>query len=412
MTAVAMATAEPFPGRSEVEELAREVGDAYYLLDLDRVRESHDRILEAFRRAYPDTILAYSVKTCYVPRVLRLIRELGSEAEIVSEMEYDIAVRSGFSPREILVNGALHRPDFLERVLLSGMRVNLDGWYMLEILERLGRSHPDRTFRVGVRLSYPLPETATSRFGFETTEANMSRLAEWFWSHDNCELVGLHSHFPLAPARLDVYRARVERMAAAARTWFPWARLSYLDVGSIFRALPEGPTLEEVVDAVAEALVRAYPEEERPTLVIEPGTAIVSRAMWFVCRVYDVKRAGGRTLALVDGSTTSFNTMGWHGRIPVTHLHNGSAGDAAGGAEAVDVVGNTAMERKDYLCTDLPGPVAPGDFLVFAGVGAYSCALNPPFIHPCPAMVGRQGGRLEVVKRRETADDVLGTYEV
>ncbi len=397
--------------RAEVERLAREHGDAFYLLDLDRVTEAHAALLEPFRRRHPDTVLAYSVKTNYTPRLLQRLRELGSLAEVVSEMEYEIALKAGFQPRQVLVNGAVHREDFLESLLLQGIRVNLDGWYMLEKLHQVSRAHPHHIFRVGLRLSYPVPDAEVSRFGFDASEPGMKRLAEWFGEHETCELIGFHSHFCFAPNRLDAYRARIAGLVDAA-AWFPQARLRYLDLGSGFRRAGDGPSFAAIAEAVTGVLADRFPAAERPMLVLEPGTAIVGHAMTFVCRVYDVKTVDGRTLAVVNGSSHSINTMGWRTRMPVAvvRTRNAPAGDCNGSAESFDVVGNTAMERKDFICSGIPGPVSPGDYLIFDQVGSYSCAMKPPFIHPCPAVIAHQQGRYELIKRRETVDDFLRTY--
>ena len=397
--------------RAEVERLAGEHGDAFYLLDLDRVTAAHAEILAPFRCRHPATVVAYSVKTNYMPRILQRMRELGSLAEVVSEVEYQIALKAGFQPGQILVNGAVHREDFLASLLLQGVRINLDGWYMLDKLHEVSRAHPHRIFRVGLRLSYPVPDAEVSRFGFDAGEDGMRRLADWFRAHENCELIGFHSHFCFAPNRLDAYRARIAGLADAA-AWFPQAHLRYLDLGSGFRQGDDGPSFAAVADAVTGVLEERFPAGGRPELVIEPGTAIVGHAMAFVCRVYDVKTVAGRTLALVDGSSHSINTMGWRTRMPVEVVRapGASGGEGDREAEVFDVVGNTAMERKDHICAGIPGPVSPGDYLVFDKIGSYSCTMKPPFIHPCPAVIAREQGRYELVKRRETVDDFLRTY--
>jgi len=411
MAAVAAGTMKLSVSRSEVEALAEQHGDAFYLLDLERVNAAHAALLEPFRRRHANTTLAYSVKTNYTPRVLTRMRELGSLAEVVSELEYEIATRAGFTPGEILVNGAVHRPDFLAALLLQGVRVNLDGWYMLETLHAVSRAYPERTFSVGLRLSYPVPEAATSRFGFTVDKPGMRRLVEWFRAHDNCEVAGYHSHFCFAPYGLASYRARIDGLAAVAQSWFPHFRLRYLDLGSGFRDTPLGPSFDEVAAVVAGVLAERFDPGSRPTLLIEPGTAIIGQAMAFVCRVYDVKTVEGRTLALVNGSSHNVNTMGWRSEMAVEVLR--APGAAAGRSAATfDVVGNTAMERKDHLCEGVRGPVAAGDYLVFDAVGSYSTGMKPPFIHPCPAVVAREGGRYQLVKRRETVDDFLQTYLV
>lgn len=408
MTASAEGAVQLRVSRDEVERLVPEVGHAFYLLDLDRMRANHDTVLQAFRARYGETVLAYSVKTNSMPRVLKQIRQLGSKVEVVSELEYEIATRVGFSPAEILINGPLHEEAFLRQVLATGLSINLDGWYMLDTLHQLSTAHPAQRFKVGLRLSYPIPGAAWSRFGFEATATNMRRLAAWFGDHANCEVVGLHSHFPLAAKSAETFRARLAGLVEAKRSWFPDAALAYLDLGGGMDAEIDAQQLAEIADAVTCCLEEGFSSDPRPALIIEPGSAIIAAAMAFVCRVYDVKTIEGRRLALVNGSNHNINTMMWHQRFAVDVLRSPAAGCESAGT--FDIVGNTCMERKDLICTGVPGPVAPGDYIVFDRVGAYSTALKPPFIHPCPAVVARQRGHYEVVKRRETADDILRTF--
>ena len=43
-------------------------------------------------------------------------------------------------------------------------------------------------------------------------------------------------------------------------------------------------------------------------------------------------------------------------------------------------------------------------------MGGYSHVLKQPFIHRCQPIYAREGRDLKLIKRPETADDVLATY--
>ncbi|WP_179137194.1 alanine racemase [Candidatus Entotheonella palauensis] len=394
---------------SEVEALAREVGHAFYLIDLNRIQDNYNALLHAFRKRYADTVLAYSVKTNYTPCILSHLRELGARAEVVSELEYEMALRAGYREDDILVSGPLHEEAFLKHIFLQGVHINLDGWYMLETLDRVSRAYPERRFRVGIRLSYALPDTDWTRFGFDTSEAEISRLNNWFQHHGNCELVGLHSHFPLAPSHPEFFRERITGLIQAG-SQFPDARLEYLDLGGGMHRSTSDALFDNLADTVAHVLETHDHRGKRPTLFIEPGHAIVDDAIAFVCRVYDVKQRAGRTLALINGSNHSINTMMWHDQFKIDLLRASGVENQPPSGEVFSIVGNTCMERKDLICESIPGLAAPGDYIVFSHVGAYSNVIKPPFIHTCPAMLARRDGQYKVVKRPETVDDILQTY--
>jgi hypothetical protein len=43
-------------------------------------------------------------------------------------------------------------------------------------------------------------------------------------------------------------------------------------------------------------------------------------------------------------------------------------------------------------------------------VGGYTNVFKPPFINAHPPMYALEAGRLRLIKRKETADDVMATY--
>ncbi len=394
---------------SELEELTHRLGSTFFVLDLDRLRGDYERFHAAFRKRLGDRVLiAYSVKTNYTPRVLQTVRSLGSAAEVVSQMEYEMARRAGFEAGQIVVDGPFYEEAFLEQLLLGESRVNLDGWYMLSVLDRVSRAHPERRFRVGLRLHLSLPGVEWSRFGFADDDDGWRRLGEWFAAHDNCELVGLHSHFALAAPSTESYALRLQKMIDASRR-LPNVRLEYLDLGGGMRQPPEGPEYEELADGLAKVLEAAYGVAERPILILEPGTAVVGASVALVTRVQDVKQVAGRVLALIGASNLCINTMMWKQRLAVAHMRVGGEARWAEG-EVFSLVGNTSAERKDVVCEGLAGPVGRGDLVIVDRVGAYSANFKPPFIHMCPPIVARSQGEYEVIKRPETVDDVLATY--
>ena len=76
-----------------------------YLLDLDRFSQNYLELEEAYKKRYSNFKIAYSFKTNYTPVICKQARKLGGYAEVVSELEYHMAKRYGFTPSEIIVNG-------------------------------------------------------------------------------------------------------------------------------------------------------------------------------------------------------------------------------------------------------------------------------------------------------------------
>ncbi len=109
-----------------LNELAKEHGDSFYLIDIDRFRANLRALCGAFRAIHPATTLGYSYKTNYTPLLCQVADEEGCYAEVVSKTEYDLALRLGVRPERVLFNGPLKSRPEIEETLLAGSTLNLD----------------------------------------------------------------------------------------------------------------------------------------------------------------------------------------------------------------------------------------------------------------------------------------------
>jgi diaminopimelate decarboxylase len=82
--------------------------------------------------------------------------------------------------------------------------------------------------------------------------------------------------------------------------------------------------------------------------------------------------------------------------------------DARDTAVAVDVVG-PVCESGDFLAQDRPlPPIEGGDLLAVLSAGAYGFVMASNYnARPRPAIVLVDGDRFDVIRRRETVDDLL-----
>jgi diaminopimelate decarboxylase len=399
-----------------LDELAGEHGDAFYLVDLGTFRHDYAELLAAFTAWYPDTRLAYSYKTNYLPQLCRSVDELGGYAEVVSRMEYELAGRIGVPPERIIFNGPYKRPEDLLTALVAGAVVNLDASYEVRLVEGIGRAFPDRQLRVGLRCNLEAGGHR-SRFGFDTGSPEFEEAVARLTRLDNCRLVGFHCHSS-ADRGVEAFAQRTYQVLTLTAKYFPGHPPELINIGGgFFSDMPAAlrkqfgvpvPTFREYGEAVARQVADAYPDRG-PQLVIEPGTAIAANSTSFVARVVDVKTVGGRRIAVVAGSVHNVKPTR-HGRLLGVEVHRRVPGRAAVDGP-VDIVGYTCME-DDCLAAAYDGPLATGDYVVVSAVGAYTLVMKPPFIQPAPAVVTYDpvADRFSLARRRERTADVFATY--
>ena len=401
----------------QLNAIEREHGDAFYVIDLDRFRTSFHELRDAFRVHYPNTQLAYSYKTNYLPRFCRLAYEWGGYAEVVSRMEYEMALRAGVDPRRIIFNGPYKTPQDLETALSAGAHVNLDSPYQVRALE--GLKNLAGPIQVGVRCNFDHGRDRVSRFGFDAQGPELRTMVDRLRALPAVDVVGLHCHFSLPGRRAEAYRDVARRMISLAGELFPDAPPRFIDIGGgYFSKMPPEleaqfggnvPDFADYAAAVGPLMAAAYPEGQTQ-LILEPGVSVTATAGEVVTRVLDVRPIRDVWFAQVSTSIQTVRPTMSPLNLPIRVVRAPGPRPPAP-TEPLDVVGYTCMEI-DVIHRGLREDVAPGDYLIFENCGAYTNVQKMPFIRAAPAMVTLDGnGRVsEVLRRAETTEDVLITY--
>jgi len=420
-----MSGTAPFLGRSLAARLGPDAlrrlhaahGPSFYLFDEARLSGNVTALLDAFQGIYPKTGIGHSYKTNYVPAVARAMAAVGAVPEVVSAMEYDLALRLGMDAERIIVNGPVKRPDLLERALLAGSLVNVDGLEEVERIVAIAARCTDTHLRVGLRCNFPLPGLGRSRFGLDAGNDDLVRAAALLRGCENVVIEGLHCHIG-GDRSASSYGLRTEKLIALADGLFGCSKPRWIDIGggfaggmpaelrAQFRTPP--PSYADYAATIATRMLARYGTgADAPELILEPGMGVLSDAFEFVCRVEATKRVGAASHAITAGSIynvkPTLNTFD----LPVDLVRmNGTIATEA----CWKVSGFTCMEI-DIMHSGLEAALAVGDDLVFMNTGAYTVVLDPPFISTAPAIITvHADGRLGLARRAETLDDLLQTY--
>jgi diaminopimelate decarboxylase len=103
-----------------LNEIGNEFGQSFYILESKQFVANYKELEKAFRDIYPNSHIAYSYKTNYIPKLCNLVDKLGGFAEVVSGMEYKIAIKLGVIPKKIYFNGPYKDLSAVEELLLTG----------------------------------------------------------------------------------------------------------------------------------------------------------------------------------------------------------------------------------------------------------------------------------------------------
>jgi len=406
--------------REILENIEKEQGDSFYILDTEKFEKNFDALLDEFKIYYPNTNIAYSYKTNYIPRLCKIIDEKGGYAEVVSGMEMTLAEKLCVPSEKIYFNGPVKENEYIEKLLKDGGKVNVDSWEELLSIEQIAEVNK-QVFRLGLRCNFDVGDGVISRFGFDVGKDEFREAIQVIENCKYLELIGLHTH--IATRSLDSWKNRTKRMVEVLEEFFSkdLEKLQYISLGGgmsgnmaqelreqFSNYIPSFKEYAKVSSKVFAEYINSKRLKQNPELLIEPGTALAANSMFYVTKIVSIKQVQDRTIVTLSGS--SYNIMPGGKNLPIKIYKNNGVEHKY--FNNIYFAGYTCIE-SDYLYKKYSGEIAVGDYIVFSEVGSYSIVMKPPFIKPNVSIVeilDNSQTTYRIIKRKETFDDIFHTY--
>ncbi|MGB6424126.1 MAG: diaminopimelate decarboxylase [Solirubrobacterales bacterium] len=397
-------------GGCDLVEIAAEFGTPAYVYAPEDIRARARSFLDAFSRRTDSFEVLFASKAAPVTAIYELCREAGLSVDVASGGELHMALRAGFDPERIFMHGNNKTERELRYAFESGV-----GCLVLDSFDEIARADAllDRPQRVLLRLTPGIkPSTHShiqtgqldSKFGFGLADGLAGRAVDAVDSSRNLELVGIHAHIGSQIFELEPYLEAIEAMADFARDLGPEIINVGGGLGIAYAAEDQPPSIDRYVDVKVEGIRRLF--ERVPRILIEPGRSLVGNAGVTIYRLGTVKEIPGvRTYVAVDGGMSdNLRPMLYDAR------YEALIADRAGAVpDRRATVAGMHCESGDVLVRDamLADPTV-GDVLVTPATGAYGYAMANNYNGvPRPPVIFCEGGRAELVVRRESWDDLM-----
>jgi diaminopimelate decarboxylase len=363
------------------EGLAREHGTPLYVHDGERVAEQARALRGALRDVGLAPRVRLALKAQREPSLLAFLRRavpfLGMDVCSPGEVEW--ALTHGWGPGEISYTGTNLSERDLDRILPTGVHVNVD---LLTQLDRLGRRAPGS--RVGIRVN---PRIGASKTGGGQT----------FYTGER------PTKFGIFPEQVDDVLAIARRHDLRLDTVHFHVGDGYLNEGlgefdeSVQRTAAMAAALRDAGHPIAEVNTGGglgVPEtpEDRPldlgrwaaicaehlgplgvTVGTEPGDFLVKEAVVHLAEVVTVERRDGARFVGLD---TGWSVMGEH-FVYGAPLDLVLCRDVLASALDPVTISGHINEGNDLFAEDYPFPeVAEGDVVAAINVGSYNGSMT------------------------------------
>ena len=390
-----------------------------------------ERVNELVRMFPQTTLHAIAVKSNPLKKILEFLNSLNAGAEVASLPELYLTEKSSFDPDKIVFDSPVKTMNELEYAMKLGVHINADSFTELKrIAEIMEEKKTKSSF--GIRIN-PQVGTGTilstsvageySKFGVPIKEYR-KELIKSFLEYDWLRGVHLHIGSQGCPVDLLVKGVKavydfVNETNDSLRRKGKKRQIDIFDIGGglpvSYKQDEKGVTIEEYRKKLFDNCEELFSDKFK--LITEFGRYVHANAGWTASRVEYVKESSGVKTATIHTGADLFlrkcyQPDEWFHEISVLD----SDGNLKNGKDTTPyIIAGPLCFAGDILSKEMILPeVKEGDYVLIHDTGAYTLSMWSRYnSRQVPKVVGYydEGERFEILKERESLDDVLNFWE-
>ncbi|MGI9284852.1 MAG: diaminopimelate decarboxylase family protein [Pseudomonadales bacterium] len=420
-------------------ELVAQYGSPLFAISEQTFRDNLRRFRRAFESHWPEPInVMFAIKSNNSFALRAIANEEGAGGDCFGIGELACTLRGGCDPSKIALNGSYKSDEALKVAIDAGIAVHLDSMEEIDDVVRVAREL-NKKVRVGLRLKV-LPEAYFSELQsdhYPQPGRFIDAMARLKWGVkadlavdiinrtkeiDELEFYGFHTHLgrvsndPTAFAEL--YREYARMIGDIYQRTGVAPFMVDLGGGWPRERDPESRTQERNphgIENYAKQVCQVIQEEFNaidmplPQLWLEPGRYITGNSGVLLSSVGLIKREENQTWVNIDASSylmIMVETLGAKNHVTV------ASGMHRPYTQRADVVGPICIPSIFELDSQLPD-IERGEVMAILDAGHYCESQASQFNSmPRPATVLINDGQAEIIRQRETLDDVLASQRV
>lgn len=390
--------------------LKEEFGTPLFVISKRALKTKISEFISLLKRAFPNSGIAFSMKTNNLAGLNRFFRDNGFLAETVSAYEYWLAKKLEFKKNKIILNGPYKSHDLLRQAITDSALIHIDNFSELATIIKLTNELKKRT-SVGIRVNPEVPGRQ-SRFGFNLKNGDAWKACREIIAGKWLDLAGLHYHLGSNIFSLDHYRQASESVCRFAVKLMAelTPKLEYLDVGGGFPSWGGGGSdisayltySGKYFEAIAKPILNLKLDYLK--LIIEPGRSLVDESIILLSTVIHSSLVEKQQNVVVDASLNILPLA--QTRKQTIKIISGPSGHSRSSDMLQTTFFGSSCVESDWLAKQSALPLHPEDLIIFYNAGAYNISQANQFINLRPAVIGLSGGKAKVLRRKEVFSDL------
>lgn len=419
-------------------DFAELYGTPLYVLDEARLTHRAVKFKASAERNYSGPVsIHYPFKCNSVPAVVDTIKRAGLKAEVMTEFELNLALKSGFKGSEIIVNGPCKTDSFLKKCLDANVRfMSVDSADELKSLAEITacvNKPADILLRINpdyIPGGLPAGSATGSRrsvFGLSPERNEINEALSVIKRSRKLTFKGVHFHIGTGIRHPRDYEKVIKKLVPLFHYIADQQlKISAIDVGGgypspgtrelgtrelilsqifkYFQYKPEfnSASVNDFTKQISQA-VSVLQGDDIPELIYEPGRSIVSSCQHLLLKVQRKKARASHKWLITDGGlgTITLPTYYEYHKIFL-------ANDVYRKPEEYATITGPCCFAGDIVYKNIRLPyVNKGEILAVMDAGAYFNGFESNFGFSRPAIISVSEFNYKLIRKRETSEDMM-----
>ncbi len=395
----------------DLAAIADKTGTPAYCYSAKRLTENFSAYHDALKSVMSekDFSLCYACKANSNLAVLRLLKNLGAGADIVSGGELARALAAGVSPSKIVYSGVgKSEAELTEAIKRNIFQINVESEPELELISRIAQ-RLKKTVTVSVRIN-PNVDAKThakittgkkeNKFGIDIDKA--PALYARAKKMKGVRASGVAVHIGSQLTSLAPFRKAYIRVAELVLKLRKQGHdITRVDLGGGLGITYKDETPPDLY--LYALMIRDVISPLGVHIVLEPGRSIVGDAGILLSRVVNVKKGDDKQFLILDAAMNDLMRPSlydaYHAVLPYK---------PGGKKRLYDVVGPVCETGDTFLTNETLPELKAGDLVAIMTAGAYGAVMSSNYnTRPLASEVMVKGNKFALARKKQTVDDLV-----
>ncbi|OUW74011.1 MAG: diaminopimelate decarboxylase [Pelagibacteraceae bacterium TMED216] len=398
-----------FVERVSVKKLASRITSPFYLYSKGNIVQNYKSFLNNFKKSNP--LICFSVKANSNIQILKILKKMGSGADVVSGGELLKAIKSGIKPNKIVFSGVGKTEDEIKLAIKKNiLLINVESENEAILINKISAKLNKKT-SIGIRLNPDINapthkkiSTGKAEDKFGLSKTNLISFCLNINKFKNLKLNAISVHIGSQILKENPFKKTLKVLEEIIKK--TKINFRFVDLGGGF-----GITYQEKDKKLNlrnySILVEKFRRRFNCNIIFEPGRAIIGNTAILVSKIQYLKKGSNKTFAILNAGMNDFMRTALydavHNILPIVKNKKKNKGP-------IEFVGPICETSCKFVKYNNYQKVNQSDHVAIADVGAYGASLSSNYnTKPLIAEIIINKNKAKIIRKKQDLKILLSS---